>query len=191
MIDKNDADIDRGLVAAAKKNPDEFRIIVERYWNRLFGYLRRSSYFSQEDIEDILQEVFIKVYRFINDYDDSMSFSAWIYQIARNTMIDEIRKKKRRPISSKLELEEFVKILKSSLDLEAEFHFSDSLEKIKNIIEELPFNYREVLMLRFLEEKDYSEIMDILEKPKGTVAALINRGRKMLIEKSKEQGIID
>ncbi len=191
MIDKNDADIDRGLVAAAKKNPDEFRIIVERYWNRLFGYLRRSSYFSQEDIEDILQEVFIKVYRFINDYDDSMSFSAWIYQIARNTMIDEIRKKKRRPISSKLELEEFVKILKSSLDLEAEFHFSDSLEKIKNIIEELPFNYREVLMLRFLEEKDYSEIMDILEKPKGTVAALINRGRKMLVEKSKEQGIID
>lgn len=181
---------DKELVLAAKNNPDEFQGIVERYWNRLFGYLRRTSYFSQEDIEDILQEVFIKVYRFINGYDDSMTFSTWIYQIARNTMIDEIRKRKARPIAYQLENEELLKVLKSSLDLEKEFHANDSLEKIKKIISELPFSYQEVLMLRFLEEKDYSEIMDILEMPKGTVAALINRGRKMIMEKANEQGII-
>jgi len=53
----------------------------------------------------------------------------------------------------------------------------------------LPMNYREVLILRFVEENDYEEIMDILRKPKGSVAKLIARGKKILIEKMKENNI--
>ena len=189
MADFNGGDVDKKLVAAAKLNPDGFAGIVDRYWNRLFGFVRRTSYFSQEDIEDILQDVFVKVYRYLNDYDDSMGFSTWIYRITRNTVIDEIRKRKSRPAVFQLENEELLKVLRSSLDIERELTASDSLNKIKKIIYGLPFNYREVLILRFLEEKDYSEIMDILELPKGTVAALISRGRKMILEEASKQGI--
>jgi RNA polymerase sigma-70 factor (ECF subfamily) len=181
---------DKELVAAALISPDEFGEIVARYWNRLFAYVRRTTYFTQEDIEDVLQEVFVKVYRFLNDYDNSMTFSTWIYQIARNTIIDEIRKRKARPESVRLENEELLKFFRSGIDLKREIEAGDSLEKIKKIMDDLPFKYREALVLRFLEEKTYEEIMDILKLPKGTVAALVSRGRQMVIAEAKKQNII-
>jgi RNA polymerase sigma-70 factor, ECF subfamily len=181
---------DKELVAAALISPDEFGEIVTRYWNRLFAYVRRTTYFTQEDIEDILQDVFVKVYRFLNDYDNSMAFSTWIYQITRNTIIDEIRKRKSRPVSARLENEELLKFLRSGVDIKKEMEAGDALEKVRKIMEDLPFKYREALVLRFLEEKTYEEIMDILKIPKGTVAAIISRGRLMVITEAKKQNII-
>jgi RNA polymerase sigma-70 factor (ECF subfamily) len=190
MTVTNDGDIDKQLVLATKKNPDKFEEIVTRYWSRLFGFVRRISYFSQEDIEDILQEVFIKVYKNLNDYDDSLTFSTWIYHITRNTVIDEIRKKKARPMTTQLEAEDISKVFRSSLDIQKELIDAESLDKIRKIIHDLPLKYREVLILRFLEEKEYSEIMDILHLPKGTVAALISRGRKIIMKEAACQAII-
>lgn len=181
---------DKELVKAAKKNTDEFQFIVNRYWNRLFCYVRRMSYFSQEDIEDILQEVFIKIYRYLNDYDAEMAFSTWVYQITRNATIDEIRKRKARPQTTWLENEDLIKVLKSSLNLEKEYINNDSMEKIKDIIIQMPDKYREVLVLRFIEEKSYEEIVDIVQLPKGTVASLINRGKKMITEEVVDKGIL-
>lgn len=173
---------DKELVEATKINPDAFGLIVDRYWNRLFAYVRRTSYFSQEDIEDILQEVFIKIYRYISDYDGSFAFSTWTYRITRNHVIDEIRKKKSRPESAGIDPEELANVLRSNLDTEKDVFTQDVMKKLKTSINNLPYKYREVLILRFLEEKEYSEIMDILQLPKGTVASLINRGKKFLKE---------
>ena len=58
---------------------------------------------------------------------------------------------------------------------------------MRKIIDDLPYKYKEVMILRFLEEKNYEEIMDIIQKPKGTVAALINRGRKMLVDEARNK----
>lgn len=176
---------DKELVIAAKENPDEFQAIVTRYWNRLFFYIRRMSYFSQEDIEDILQEVFIKIYKYLNDYDDKMAFSTWVYRIARNATIDEIRKRKTRPTTIWLEDEDLLKVMKSSLNQERQYFNKDSIEKIKKIIMNMPDKYREVLFLRFIEEKSYEEIMDILRLPKGTIASLVNRGRKIILDEAR------
>jgi len=181
---------DAQMIERAKINPDDFQEIVSRYYYRLFGYLKRTFYFSHEDLEDLLQEIFIKVYRFINDYDETMAFSTWIYQIARNCAIDEIRKRKSRPTTVSLEPDETLKFFRSGIDLEADLIMGDQLKKIKEIIQQLPLKYREALILRFLEEKSYEEIMDILQKPKGTVAALISRGRELLKNKAIEQGMI-
>lgn len=178
------------MIERAKINPDDFQVIVSRYYHRLFGYLKRTFYFSHEDLEDLLQEVFIKVYRFINDYDETMAFSTWIYQIARNCAIDEIRKRKSRPTTVSLEPDETLKFFRSGTDLEAQLIMGDQLKKVKEIIQQLPLKYREAMVLRFLEEKSYEEIMDILQKPKGTVAALISRGRELLKNKAIEQGMI-
>lgn len=181
---------DKDLVIAAIKNPDEFQAIVTRYWNRLFCYTRRMSYFSQEDIEDILQEVFIKIYRYLNDYNQEMTFSTWVYQITRNTIIDEIRKRKVRPQTIWLEDAELVKVLKSSLDLEKDYLAAEALEKVKLVILNLPDNYREVLILRFIEEKSYEEIMDIVQLPKGTIASLVNRGKKIILKEVTSKKIL-
>lgn len=190
MININNLETDKQLVVLAKANPDDFQGIMVRYWNRLFGYVRRMSYFSQEDIEDILQEVFIKVYRYLNDYDDTLTFSTWIYKITRNCVIDEIRKRKSRPKDVWLEAQEWRNVFRDKLNLEKELSAKISVEKVKKIIEKLPFEYKEVLVLRFLEEKDYEEIMDILQKPKGTVASLIARGRKMLLGEIEKKAIV-
>lgn len=69
----------------------------------------------------------------------------------------------------------------------AHHRYQNQLRKISAIIESLPLIYREVLILKFLEEKSYEEIMDIVEKPKGTVASLINRGRKLLKEQAENR----
>ncbi|PIU08994.1 MAG: hypothetical protein COZ85_02880 [Candidatus Moranbacteria bacterium CG_4_8_14_3_um_filter_34_16] len=80
-----------------------------------------------------------------------------------------------------------LKIFRSSANLEKEIIAKDQVGKIKNIINNLPFKYREIMILRFIEEKNYSEIMEIVKKPKGTVAALIMRGRKIIMEEAKKQ----
>lgn len=173
---------DLQLVKLSLQEGENFGLIVDRYSDPLFRYLRRISYFSPEDIEDMLQEVFIKVYKNLNSFDQAMKFSTWIYQITRNQMIDEIRKKKARPDELKLLDDEWLKMFRSGIDLGKQLETKEELERVKKLMEQLPFQYKEVLMLRFLEEKSYEEIVDIVKKPKGTVAALINRGRKMVKE---------
>ena len=186
---KNDL-TDFQLVELAKKNPDMFSGIVERYWSKLFGYVRKTSYFLSEDIEDILQEVFIKVYKNLNGYDDAYKFSTWIYQITHNTVIDAIRKKHARPQSINLENEEILDFFAGSVDMEKSVLARQDFQEIKKIIENLPKKYREVMTLKFLEEKSYEEIMDIVKKPKGTVASLINRGKKMIKREATDRKLI-
>lgn len=187
--EKDEKEIDKNLARRAKSDPDAFGEIVNRYWDRLFRFVRRTSYFSNEDIEDILQNAFVKAYKGINGYDESMPFSAWMYQIVRNASIDEMRKRTTRPSALRLEDEELAKIFVSSIDLEKKLSAKQDLDTIRSVIETLPETYREILILRFLEEKEYEEIMDIVQKPKGTIAAVINRGRKKLLEEAGRKGI--
>ncbi|MCK9378976.1 MAG: sigma-70 family RNA polymerase sigma factor [Candidatus Moranbacteria bacterium] len=177
---------DNELVESSKSNPEVFGELVLRYQERLFRFIRRISYFCIEDIEDIVQETFIKAYRSLNIFDTDLKFSTWIYQIARNTTIDAIRKKHTRPQTVCLEQEDVIKFLRSDSDMQINLETKEQLKIMQGIINTLPHKYREVMILRFLEEKNYEEIMDIIQKPKGTVAALINRGRKMLFDEAKK-----
>ncbi len=181
---------DDQLVELSKSEPDFFGELVVRYEKKLFSFVRRISYFSQEDIEDIVQDTFIKVYKNLNAFDKSFEFSTWIYRIARNTTFDAIRRKHTRPQSARLEEDEFLKIFRSGIDLEKEFTITEDIEKVKKIIENMPFKYKEVFILKFIEEKSYEEIMDIIKKPKGTIATLISRGRSLIRDEMQEQKII-
>ncbi len=189
MIEQSHERSDQELVELAKTNPENFEALVVKYQQPLFYYIKRISYFNVEDIEDIIQEVFIKVYKNLNAFDNTLKFSSWIYRIARNSTIDAIRKKHARPQAMQLEDDELLKVFISSTDIENETATKDRLDKVKTIVDELPYKYKEVMVLKFLEQKNYEEIMDILKKPKGTVAALINRGRKIVMKEAKKQGL--
>lgn len=188
MANLDEKEKDKERVRQATTNPEAFGEIVNAYWERLFRYVRRISYFSKEDIEDILQNAFVKAYKGMNGYDDSMPFSAWMYQITHNATIDEMRRRSARPSALQLEDQELAKLFVSTVDIEKEMTASQNMELLRAIMQELPETYREVLILRFLEEKEYGEIMDIVQKPKGTVAAIINRGRKILLEEARKKG---
>jgi RNA polymerase sigma-70 factor, ECF subfamily len=183
--EKSDAE----LIELAKVDPESFGLLMKRYQMPLFHYIRRITQLPKEDIEDLLQEVFIKIYQKLNEYNEFLKFSSWAYRITHNHIIDYFRKTNARPKTNSLEEFELAKLLRSGSNLEKELVTKDCLEKIKGCLQEIPLKYKEVLVLRFIEEKSYEEIMDILKKPKGTVATMIARGREALTLKMKENGI--
>jgi RNA polymerase sigma-70 factor, ECF subfamily len=188
-MDKNEKLTDSELIELAKQDPENFGILMERYQWPLFHYVRRIGQLSKEDTEDLLQEVFIKIYQKLNEYDEVLKFSSWAYRITHNHVIDYFRKTNVRPQTNALEEYEWEKMIMASIHIEKNIMDKDCVEKIKKIIQTIPLVYKEVLILRFIEEKEYEEIMDILKKPKGSVATLIKRGKELLVKKMKEQNI--
>lgn len=174
---------DQELVDATLRDKNNYLDIVNKYENKLSVYINRLGSFDRDQVKDILQEVFIKAYLNINDYDSSLSFSSWIYRITHNETISFFRKQSIRPktFSKQEDLQVFENLV-SDIDLEKELDKRYVREQIQKSLAVLDYKYREVLVLRFLEEKSYEEISDILKIPSGTVATCINRGKVKLKE---------
>ena len=172
---------DQDLVAAALRDRQAYALIVRRWQPVLSRYLRRLLGQSTEAAEDVLQDVFIKVYVNLNDYDHARPFGPWIYRIAHNEALSFIRKRKAEPpLITGEDAQLIIERLSDGVDVQ---ETSDRLrieEKVRAAINQLDLRYRDVLVLRFLEEKGYDEIAEILHVPSGTVATLINRGTKQL-----------
>ena len=181
---------DKELVKKSLQNVDYFACIYERYEQKLIWYILRISSFSLEETEDVLQEAFIKAWKNLNEFDENLKFSSWIYRIVHNTTITEWKKSQSKGQNKRQELnEEIFQNLPSSLDIEKEANQKFNKENIQKILQLMPEKYREVLVLKFLEEKDYQEISDILKKPSGTIATLINRAKKSFYETAKQENI--
>jgi RNA polymerase sigma-70 factor, ECF subfamily len=182
---------DSELVELSLKNQEYFYCLILRYEKKLFNYIRRISASSKEDIEDILQDVFISVYKNLNDFDNNLKFSSWIYRIAHNKTISQWRKSSSRPktVSGDNEENGLFNFISSEEDIVKDLEKKCSAKEVKSIIFKLDEKYKDVLVLRFLEDKDYKEISDILKKPMGTVATLISRAKKKFITEAKNQNI--
>lgn len=172
---------DEALVIECKKDQKNFAVLVERYVPKLTHYIRRRSAATSDDIDDLLQNIFIKVYRNINEYDTSLLFSSWIYRITHNEMIDWYRREKRRAtLSFDDEAHDIMSKLFTEEDHIARFSNEEQRQNIIKTLNTLDDKYKEILLLRFFEEKSYEEIADILQIPPGTVAVRINRAKKQL-----------
>jgi len=188
MLEDIDHKTDEELVELTLKDQDNFAWLIRRYEDKLLRYILRIANISKEEAEDVLQEVFIKVYQNLNDFDRNLKFSSWIYRITHNQVISNWRKIKARPKSVYFEVGDAVfNGLISELDMEKkgdEYFLRKNLDKI---FDKLDPKYREILILKFLEDKSYKEISDILKKPIGTVATLINRAKKSFVEEVRKQ----
>lgn len=172
---------DEDLVKLALENQDKFGLIVERYSARLLNYIFRITNVSQEEAEDILQEVLIKIYINLNDFDSGLKFSSWVYRITHNQVISNFRKKKARPEGYTINLEDNVfNNIADNINIEKETDRSLLKSEMERVLIKIDKKYREVLVLKFLEEKTYTEISDIIKRPMGTVASLINKAKKEL-----------
>ncbi len=179
---------DEELVGLTLENQEYFLYLIKRYEEKLLRYITRISNSNREDAEDILQEVFIKTYQNLNDFDLSLKFSSWIYRICHNRVISNYRKTKNNPKIISMDSDNiFLKNLATDLDLNEEINRRDIKNKFNRVLAKLDKKYREVLILRLLEEKDYKEISDILKKPMGTVATLISRAKKQFKKEYEKQ----
>ena len=180
---------DEQIVALTLNNQDYYLCLMKRYEAKLLNYILKISNTNKEDAEDILQEVFVKAYQNLNDFDLYFKFSNWIYSIAHNTTISAFRKKKVRPQTVSWEDKDLNNILKPTLEVKDANLQKLTYKHILKIINQLPLKYKDVLILKFVEGKDYREISDILHKPMGTIAALINRAKKSLKQGLEKEDI--
>ena len=157
---------------------DAFGALVDRYEQKLSRYGRK--FLSvQEDIEDMLQEIYIKAYRNIQSYDPSQRFSPWLYRIAHNTFVNELRRKSRSPFFA-VDFDSFLAHPAAPEATEQESETREMRELVAKGLEQLPPKYREVLILFYEEELAYKEIADVLQVPVGTVSVRLKRAKETL-----------
>jgi RNA polymerase sigma-70 factor, ECF subfamily len=172
---------DTDLVAHTLRDTSVYAVLVRRWEPPLTRYVRRLLGSNNQSAEDVLQETFLKAYINLNDFDQSRPFGPWIYRIARNEAITFLRKKRIEP--PQVSSEDAILILERLSDgITAQEIYDQKRmnEQIRAAINSMDARYREPLMLRYLEDKGYDDIADILELPSGTVATLIHRGTKQL-----------
>jgi len=184
---------DHQLIEATKEGDEAaFAEIVNRYRNPLTNYLFRMLN-DYEEAVDLAQETFVRVYFAIERYHTDYAFSTYLYRIATNLAISEIRKKKRRRLlslssffqSDEADAQEFhppdEKALPDENLVEAERH-----RTIEKAIATLPEKYRAPIILREIQELSYEEIARILGLGLGTTKSRISRARALLREKLKQ-----
>jgi len=171
---------DEELVQLSLKDANVYLHLMKRFEAKLTRYILRISNFSKEDTEDVLQEVFISVYQNLASYNSEYKFSSWIYRIAHNKTINYYKRKKSRPNTLDLEDQEILDVLLVDKDMALDVHTEMEKDLVRQEIAKLDPKYKSVLILRYLEGREYSEISDILQMPVNTVGTLINRAKQIL-----------
>jgi RNA polymerase sigma-70 factor, ECF subfamily len=172
---------DQELVIRTLADKQVFSLLVRRYDAPLFRYILRMGWKDNSSAQDLLQEIFIKAYIHLNDYDPSLSFSSWIYRIAHNEIVSSYRKEKTRPNVLKKESDFFIfDNIADDAGLSTQEGNKFNAAEIQDAVNRLEPKYRDIIVLKFFEEKSYEEISDILQMPLGTVATLINRAKKKI-----------
>jgi len=152
-----------------------------------FGY---HLCYNEEDANDLVQETFMKAYRFIDSYQEGSNAKAWLFKILKNAFINEYRKKKKRP--NRVDFEDIVSYHDSedtsyvgSLDLREEI-FQDMIgDEVMFALNSLPVDFRTVILLCDIEGFTYEEMSKIIDIPIGTVRSRLHRARNMIKEKLK------
>ncbi len=184
-----DLDDNELIMVIQTQNHQAYFDLFRRYQKKLFIYIYRLTR-DRSETEDILQNVFTKTYKNIQNFDLSRKFSSWIYRIAHNEAINHLKRKSKRYTVSW----DDVTISKDKLDMASEEIPMEELwlqdEVIQNIgiaLKKMPKQYRQILEMRYFKEYSYEQISKILDKPVNTVGTIINRAKKKLLVIMKEE----
>jgi len=172
---------DQEISAGIKNDPELFGMIIDRYQAKIERYVRRISSVQGDDLTDLLQDIFSKVYIYNETYDKRQSYNSWIYRIAHNETINRWKREKRRmhPSFDGEITDELARALFDNSTQEELDRASDK-ELVRDALSSLKIKDSSVLTLRYFDELSYSEISDILKIPEGTVATNIYRAKKKL-----------
>lgn len=182
---------DEELVQLVKENKQCYICLMQRYDDKITRYITRISGVSQDTAEDIVQNIFLKVYVNLNEFNRELKFSSWLYRIAHNETINYWRRNKNAKANkvSWDDNEGLKNIIKDGYDVEDHVYQKLTNEQLGKALGTLDEKYRSVIVLNYLEGKSYQEIADVLDKPIGTVGTLISRAKKMLSKNLKQQGV--
>lgn len=168
--------------------------------NALYNYARSISR-SEQDAEDLVQETYMRAYRFFHQYEPGTNCKAWLFTILRNLYNTNYKKYKKTP--DQVHYDEIEAIYKNIRDenlnsviKDPEHKFFENIlpDEIKDALEELPEDFRSTILLTDIEDFSYKETAEILDVPIGTVMSRLHRARNMLKKKlvdyAKDKGVI-
>ncbi len=180
----------------------EFESMAMPFMDQLYSHALRLTK-NSSDAEDLVQETYLKGYRAFSSFKEGTNLRAWLFRILTNSFINNYRKKQRG-----FEEEDFDEIddmylhrrlgsiQNSTLGMSAEDMLFERLteDEIKDAVENLPTQYREVVLLADVQGFSYKEIAEILEIPNGTVMSRLHRGRaklqKVLLDFASKRGLL-
>src|SRR3989344_5997894 len=167
---------DEELVRAAQSgDTDAFGILVDRFEPKLLRYGRKFLR-DREDVRDLVQDVFIKAYMNLRAFDAARAFSPWIYRVAHNEFISEIRKRVGKITIPVFDFDILFPHLTSPETADRQAREKELTHALDACLGELDAKYREPLVLYYYEELVYAEIAEILQIPISTVGGRIARG---------------
>lgn len=155
-----------------------FRHIIERYEQKMMRYAKKFL-FEREEVQDLVQDVFIKAYTNLRSFDVERKFSSWLYRIAHNEFINALSKKGKEKVRL-FDLDEYVPQLIARETADQGLDVKEMRVMIDAHLKELDPKYREPLILYFFEDLSYKEIGEVLKIPVATVGVRINRAKTML-----------
>jgi len=186
----------RAQAAGAWDFEDSAMPFVDALYNTAYRMARNS-----EDAEDLVQETYLKAYRYYDKFTEGTNLKAWLFRILKNTFINSYRKRQSEPPRSSFD--DIEDAYETSIQREAgsripspEENVLENVldEDVQRALDELPEDYRMVVLLADLEGFSYQEIAEILEVPPGTVMSRLYRARRRLEEQmlayAKEHGYI-
>jgi len=190
MTRGTDLTTDEALVGAVLKGDRErYGDLVDRYQGRLVNYLFRLLR-NADDAHDLAQEVFVKVYQVLDRFDPSYKFSTWLFRVAQNAAIDQIRRRRLKLVSLRQEGGEGESrdwdLPSAEKGPYGELRNRERGDAIQEAIEALPWEYRELILLRHYGDLPYEEIAQLKSMPLGTVKNKLFRGRQMLKERLQD-----
>jgi RNA polymerase sigma-70 factor, ECF subfamily len=177
-------------VAKHNQHHRQFEKEMIPFMDMLYSY---AFYLSgdKQQADDLLQDTYLKAYRFYNKFERGTNAKAWLYRIMKNTYINEYRRTHRQPeiveYDEQISAYQMLPGVGSSID-----EFRDALENksfddtMATAIAALPEKFKSVIVLRDIEDLPYEEIADLLEVPIGTVRSRLHRARSLLFDKLKD-----
>jgi len=178
---------DEEIIKRIKKWEKElFEELLKRYQDKMFRYAYYQFNFSKQKAEEIVQDIFLKVWNNLEKFDDKTNFNAWIYRLAHNLILDSFKKKELNLVESDIQ------------DLRLYKEFDENKHYlIEELLKKIWEKYREIIILYYFEWKSYDEIAEIYNTSKNTVWSWIKRTKDKLKEiveqdkKLKEALILD
>ncbi|NUM25097.1 MAG: RNA polymerase sigma factor [Candidatus Buchananbacteria bacterium] len=175
------------LIRIKKKDPQAFSEVYDLYVTPIYRFI----YFkvaTKQDAEDLTSEVFLKIWQYVTETEEEIqNLRALLYRTARNLVIDFYRRNAKRDLTQDLEVLETIKDERQQ-SLLTQIDTAFDMKNIESILRQLKDEYREVIILRFIEELSITEIAKVLEKSKGSVRVLLHRALKVARELLNEDG---
>lgn len=183
---------------ATRKKHEDFEKEALPHMDVLYNYALRTTG-NEDDARDLLQETYLKAYRFWDKYERGTNIRAWLFRIMKNSYINRYRKETKEPGKVDYgDIENFYNSIRADYsdpnDLQQKLFGNLLGDEVAKALEMLPEDFRTVVILCDIEGMTYEEISEFIERPIGTVRSRLHRGRKLLqaqlFEYARKQGIV-